>query len=320
MRALFNVIDKKRKQIDAFKKEDQTWIRKVDEIEAERKRVQENIQNSIERKKRYLEKQVERIGGGQEEPNKEDVTKHILHSSFNAKDIPDHLLVTGFRKHRQPILLFGETKEERFMRLYDIEHQPQLKPNTKETLLAREQEIPSQGENNDYDAMFEQCRSMPKDTKHASIGIWIANTLQGWQQKTIAEREEFARQGNKAEVNRKNTMLVKTMKELQPLVKMLNDGTIDEDILDKIYNVVECCNNNQYKEAHTAYMRLAIGNSAWPMGVTMVGIHERAGRSKISTSEIAHILDDETTRKYIQMIKRLISYAESTYITEPTPT
>lgn len=115
-------------------------------------------------------------------------------------------------------------------------------------------------------------------------------------------------------------MLVKTMKELQPLVKMLNDGTIDEDILDKIYNVVECCNNNQYKEAHTAYMRLAIGNSAWPMGVTMVGIHERAGRSKISTSEIAHILDDETTRKYIQMIKRLISYAESTYITEPTPT
>ncbi|ETW46133.1 pre-mRNA-splicing factor 18 [Plasmodium falciparum MaliPS096_E11] len=51
-------------------------------------------------------------------------------------------------------------------------------------------------------------------------------------------------------------------------------------------------------------MLLAIGNAAWPMGVTMVGIHERAGRSKIYASEVAHILNDETTRKYIQMIKR----------------
>jgi hypothetical protein len=30
------------------------------------------------------------------------------------------------------------------------------------------------------------------------------------------------------------------------------------------------------------------------MGVTMVGIHERTGRAKIFSSQIAHILNDET--------------------------
>lgn len=56
------------------------------------------------------------------------------------------------------------------------------------------------------------------------------------------------------------------------------------------------------------------------MGVTMVGIHERSGRSKIFTSQIARkneieflildILNDETQRKYLQTIKRLMTIAQ----------
>ena len=53
-------------------------------------------------------------------------------------------------------------------------------------------------------------------------------------------------------------------------------------------------------------MRLAIGNAAWPLGVTAVGIHERKGRSAISEDKIAHILSDEGTRKYIHAFKRLM--------------
>eukprot|EP01034_Spumella_vulgaris_P028462 gene28462-35317_t len=33
------------------------------------------------------------------------------------------------------------------------------------------------------------------------------------------------------------------------------------------------------------YIATAIGNSAWPIGLTMVGIHERSGRERISTSK-----------------------------------
>ena len=50
-----------------------------------------------------------------------------------------------------------------------------------------------------------------------------------------------------------------------------------------------------------AYLEMAIGNAAWPIGVTMVGIHARTGREKISARNVAHVLNDETQRKYIQV-------------------
>jgi len=62
---------------------------------------------------------------------------------------------------------------------------------------------------------------------------------------------------------------------------------------------------------------LAIGNAAWPIGVTMVGIHERSGREKIFSQHVAHVLNDETTRKYIQAIKRLMTYAQEKVRVQP---
>jgi pre-mRNA-splicing factor 18 len=39
-----------------------------------------------------------------------------------------------------------------------------------------------------------------------------------------------------------------------------------------------------YRAANEIYLTLAIGNAPWPMGVTMVGIHERSAREKIFSS------------------------------------
>jgi len=54
-------------------------------------------------------------------------------------------------------------------------------------------------------------------------------------------------------------------------------------------------------QANDAYLEMAIGNAAWPIGVTMVGIHARTGREKIFARNVAHVLNDETQRKYIQV-------------------
>ena len=56
-----------------------------------------------------------------------------------------------------------------------------------------------------------------------------------------------------------------------------------------------------YMQANDAYLSMAIGNAPWPIGVTMVGIHARTGREKIFSQQIAHVLNDETQRKYIQV-------------------
>lgn len=56
-----------------------------------------------------------------------------------------------------------------------------------------------------------------------------------------------------------------------------------------------------FAQANDAYLQMAIGNAPWPIGVTMVGIHARTGREKIFSKHVAHVLNDETQRKYIQV-------------------
>lgn len=63
-------------------------------------------------------------------------------------------------------------------------------------------------------------------------------------------------------------------------------------------------------QAHEVYLRTAIGNAPWPIGLTMVGIHERTGREKISSSKVAHIMNNEMQRKYLTSVKRLMRFAQ----------
>lgn len=65
--------------------------------------------------------------------------------------------------------------------------------------------------------------------------------------------------------------------------------------------------------ANDAYLRLSIGNAPWPIGVTMVGIHERSARERIHSNQVAHVLNDETQRKWIQSIKRLMTWCQKHY-------
>jgi pre-mRNA-splicing factor 18 len=59
-----------------------------------------------------------------------------------------------------------------------------------------------------------------------------------------------------------------------------------------------------YQQANDAYLRMSIGNAAWPIGVTSVGLHERSSERKISEDVVAHVMNDEVSRKWIQAIKR----------------
>lgn len=57
--------------------------------------------------------------------------------------------------------------------------------------------------------------------------------------------------------------------------------------MDNLYHVIHYAYMRHYIKAHEKYLELAIGNAPWPMGVTMVGIHERTGREKIFSSQVA---------------------------------
>ena len=97
---------------------------------------------------------------------------------------------------------------------------------------------------------------------------------------------------------------------VRPLLKLLYKQKLDLKILDPLFHIVQYCLMGDFLGADDAYLRLSIGNSPWPMGVTMVGIHERSGRSRIYNDKMAHVLNDETQRKFLQSFKKLITICQ----------
>ncbi|PWA76203.1 hypothetical protein CTI12_AA233550 [Artemisia annua] len=93
---------------------------------------------------------------------------------------------------------------------------------------------------------------------------------------------------------------------------------LPDDIRQALMLVVNCCMKRDYLAAMDHYIRMAIGNAPWPIGVTMVGIHERSAREKIYTNSVAHVMNDETTRKYLQSVKRLMTFCQRRYPTMPS--
>ena len=79
----------------------------------------------------------------------------------------------------------------------------------------------------------------------------------------------------------------------------------------KIRNIITLCEEGNFKAANDEYIACAIGNSAWPIGLTMVGIHERSGRERINSSKVAHVMNNELQRKYLTSVKRLITFSQT---------
>ena len=90
-------------------------------------------------------------------------------------------------------------------------------------------------------------------------------------------------------------------------------GGIPDSILLPLISIVGAAQERRYVEANDGYLKLSIGKAAWPIGVTMVGIHERSAREKLHEGEggKAHVMGDEVTRKYLQAIKRCVSFAQT---------
>ncbi|KAG6510886.1 pre-mRNA-splicing factor 18-like [Zingiber officinale] len=105
---------------------------------------------------------------------------------------------------------------------------------------------------------------------------------------------------------------------LNPMFKLCRKKALPGDIRQALVRVAQCCQRRDYLAATDEYIKLAIGNAPWPIGVTMVGIHERSAREKICANSIAHVMNNETTRKYLQSVKRLMTFCQRRYPTDPS--
>lgn len=146
------------------------------------------------------------------------------------------------------------------------------------------------------------------DSDTRTVVKWLRNTLRDWEiaitRRTPEEHASSMFKGEKAHFRQ-------SKQYLRPLRKSLQTGKVNPEIVRHLAIIANHSDKRQYREAKQAYMTLAIGNQAWPMGVNMVTFHDRPNRHNISEEASAHVLDDETTRKYVQMVKRLLTFVES---------
>lgn len=160
----------------------------------------------------------------------------------------------------------------------------------------------------------------------------IQKVLKEWEQ-FMAERPDSVKSSTQGKLAAATQ--IQSADYLKPLFKALRKRDLEPDVLVLVAEITYRMQMRQYTKANDAYLKLSIGNAPWPIGVTMVshltllhlvwselmhmirkqvGIHERSSREKIGANQanqVAHVLNDEVSRKYIQSLKR---YATSSHL------
>ncbi|SCU82342.1 LADA_0C04588g1_1 [Lachancea dasiensis] len=110
----------------------------------------------------------------------------------------------------------------------------------------------------------------------------------------------------------KPDLLLETRKSLYPLLVKLRKRQLPSEFLTSISTIIYYIQQDQFSLAIQSYMKLSIGNVAWPIGVTSIGIHARSAHERIQGNDkIANVMLDETTRLWITSVKRLISFTQA---------
>ncbi|KAJ1998395.1 hypothetical protein GGI04_005018 [Coemansia thaxteri] len=140
--------------------------------------------------------------------------------------------------------------------------------------------------------------------------VYFKRLLYEWEEHLAGRPEDERRSGE-------GKMAAATQRQsadyLKPFFRGLKQRKLQADVMARITEIARNMMDREYMKANDAYLQLSIGNAPWPLGVTQVGIHARAARENINANKMAHVLNDETQRKWIQSIKRLMRFAQTKY-------
>ncbi|KJF60591.1 mRNA splicing factor [Coccidioides immitis RS] len=291
--------------------------RKLDEEEAERNRIREEKRRRLaeeSRRRREAEeaaKEAERRKrlGLSVTPAEENGESGKEQTPLEGEEVVgQEEVVEKLRSVGEPIRLFGESDKgrlKRYRRLVQRSATPQKQlsdgpiPTTLELLPEAEMKVPDK---------------VPEDEEgkkylFRQLASYFTMVLKEWEI-ALSKRDDSVKstfQGRQA-----YNAMVQSRDNMKPLFKKFENADVEEGILGPIVEIVRNAQNRRYVDANDGYLRLSIGKAAWPIGVTMVGIHERSAREKLHEGgqDKAHIMSDEITRKFLQSIKRCLTFAQ----------
>jgi len=224
-----------------------------------------------------------------------ELVKEDSQEVVEEDDIKDEVLFEKLRAMGEPAKLYGESHKQRLRRFRKLGVVLTNGPIPTSLELVAEKDM--------------KVDKMPKDAEgrkylFRQLASYFTMVLTEWE--AALEKEKRDTFASKAAYN----AMVQSKENMTPLFRKFETGDIDDGILEPIVELVKAAQERRYVDANDGYLRLSIGKAAWPIGVTMVGIHERSAREKLHESDKGHVMGDEVTRKFLQSIKRCLSFAQ----------
>lgn len=254
---------------------------------------------------------------------------------FESSQLKKRDILFRLRKLGHPISIFGENEENRFRRLKEIELLLEEKKTMtkgkknvfKNVIMAqvnKELELALAKGDGDTDAyqrhiLEQRLKESRYDKNHKKeefdfkedyILFFFKRILREWK-KLCIEMPVKIRQSILGK--KKRALQGQCRRDMKPLFKQLKKREACKSLLKKLELIVDYCINRNYIKAKKIYFELAIGNAPWPVGVSAPGIHERSGHRQIDQYEVAHILNDETQRKYIHAMERIMKFCQEKF-------
>lgn len=239
-------------------------------------------------------------------------------------------VIVRLRALKEPATLFGESAWQRFNRMRELElAREETSKGQKNVFQAKMREMEAKDAEDDmlhYTGaklpQIEDARNAAGDKPHLHQADddhaptckedYVYSQLRKYMRLWASEIESMSKEERRTNKGRSLAVTHEQTKDwLKPLYKLLRKRKLPKNLLDALNNIFEAAAEREYVRANSLYLeQLAIGKAPWPMGATMVGIHARAAREKIGEDKIAHVMNDERTRKYIQAVKRLLTVAQ----------
>lgn len=330
---------KKRKAVSGLevKEGGAKFVRGAD-LESKRNEEYEAKQQELAIKKRKVDEEIL-----QESTSKTKIVPEETEKEFDEKT-PMPEIYARLRQRGQPIMLFGESELDVRKRLHQLElEQPDLNvgwenelqtamkfigkemdkavvEGTADSATRHDIALPKGYEEDNWKCIEQSATLLgvgDEMKRDCDIILSICRYILARWARDLNDRPldvKKTAQGMHEAAHHKQTTM-----HLKSLMTSMEKYNVNNDIrhhLAKICRLLVIDRN--YLEANNAYMEMAIGNAPWPVGVTRSGIHQRPGSAKAYVSNIAHVLNDETQRKYIQAFKRLMTRLQEYFPTDPS--
>ncbi|KAJ5523683.1 hypothetical protein N7494_010333 [Penicillium frequentans] len=305
--------EEEQERLQKEREEKQAKKRKFEEDEAirqrerdeKRARLAEESRKRREEEEETKERERRRRLGLPDLPTKSD-GDDTPGDGEEAVDMEESELIEKLRELNEPARYFGENHRSRLRRYHRIVKRAATLqkltdgpiPTTLEPVPGSQMLIPAKIPKGDAERLF----------LFRQLASYFNMMLSEWEL-ALAKRDVSVRESHQGK--QAYNAMVQSRENMNPLFRRFEKGDLEDGLLEPIVEIVHKVQQRKYVDANDAYLRVSIGKAAWPIGVTMVGIHERSAREKLHQSDQqAHILSDEITRKYLQSIKRFLSFAQ----------